>query len=88
MPEVQWHPLAWDVLDKLSETQARRISQTARLLRTFPNLGAIVQYPGWSNMRRVLAGGWSIVYAYDPDRDLVTVYILRPPRVGWTSELG
>jgi plasmid stabilization system protein ParE len=76
------------VLEALADVQARRIAQTVRLLRTFPQIGASIRYPGGQDMRRVLAGGWSVVYTYDAERDLVTVFMLRPPRVGWSSELG
>jgi mRNA-degrading endonuclease RelE of RelBE toxin-antitoxin system len=88
MAEVRWHPRAWAVLEGLQETQARRIASTVRLLRTFPQIGPPVQFSGWTNLRRVLAGGWAVVYSYDAGRDLVTVLILRPPRVGWSSDLG
>ena len=88
MADVQWHPRAWAVLDGLAEPQARRISHTVRLLCTFPQIGTPVAYPGWTSMRRVMAGGWAVVYSYDPGRDMVTVLVLRPPRVGWSSDLG
>jgi plasmid stabilization system protein ParE len=88
MTEVRWHPRALAVLDALPETQARRISHTARLLRTFPQIGPPVRYPGMTDLRRVLAGGWAIVYAYDARSDLVRVLISRPPRVGWSTVLG
>jgi mRNA-degrading endonuclease RelE of RelBE toxin-antitoxin system len=88
MAEVEWHPRAADLLDGLPETQARRIAHTVRLLRTFPQIGAPVLYPGWSDMRRVMAGGWAVVYTYDARRDLVRVFVLRPPRVGWSTDLG
>ncbi len=88
MTEVRWHPRAWAVLDGLPETQARRISNTVRLLRTFPQIGAPVRYPGWTSLRRLLAGGWAVVYSYDAGRDVVTVMVLRPPRVGWSTDLG
>ncbi len=88
MAEVRWHPRAWAVLDGLSETQARRVGHTVRLLQTFPQIGAPVRYPGMTGLRRVLAAGWAVVYSYDAGPDLVTVLILRPPRVGWASDLG
>jgi plasmid stabilization system protein ParE len=77
-----------EVLDGLAEAQARRISQTVKLLQTFPQIGVPVQYPGWSDLRRVLAGGWAVVYGYEAIEDRVTVYVLRPPRVGWRGEFG
>lgn len=88
MTEVRWHQRAWIVLDGLPETQAHRISHTVRLLRTFPQIGAPVRYPGMTNLRRVLAGGWAVVYSHDAGGDLATVLILRPPRVGWSGDLG
>ncbi len=88
MAEVRWHPRAWATLEGLSESQARRISHTVRLLRTFPQIGVPVRYPGLTNQRRLLAGGWAVVYSYDAARDLVSVLLLRPPRVGWSSDLG
>ena len=87
MAEVRWHPRTRDVLSRLPESQVRRIAKTVALLRTFPQIGAPVQYPGMTNLRRVLAAGWAIVYTYDAGRDLATVVVLRPPRVGWGGDL-
>lgn len=88
MTEVRWHPRAWAVLDELPESQARRISNTVKLLRAFPLIGAPVRYPGMTSLRRLVAGGWAVVYSYDAGPDVATVLILRPPRVGWSSDLG
>jgi plasmid stabilization system protein ParE len=88
MTEVRWHPRALAVLDGLSETQARRISHTVRLLRTFPYIGPPVRDPRVTNLRRLVAGGWAVVYGHDAGSDVVSVLILRPPRVGWSTELG
>jgi mRNA-degrading endonuclease RelE of RelBE toxin-antitoxin system len=87
MAEIRWHPRVWDVLERLSESQARRITQTVKLLRTFPQIGVPVQDPVMSGARRLMAGGWAIVYTYDAGRDLETVLLLRPPRVGWGGDL-
>jgi hypothetical protein len=58
-----------------------------KLLRTFPQIGVPVPDPVIAGTRRVMAGSWAVVYAYDASRDLATVLLLRPPRVGWGGDL-
>jgi hypothetical protein len=82
MAEVRWHRAAGELVALLPEAIADRILLTTRLLGQFPALGKRVHDPQWPNMRRVIASGWNVVYAYDSAADLVTVVGIIAPGTG------